>query len=207
MWIGLGQATVDGIRKSVGSFGKVREIVLMPKQDWEDGIAQASVTVTGDETRKLNALEKGQAGSLRSIARLLVGLSADEGSAPTSSSNEVKAVPKPSERRIKMSTVIDQGDDTEIAALDQTEVRKLFETFKGTNDDLEVSSDEKCDGTPLQAVRSKLLADVVPYADFGVFRPYGQRFARAMKLKAQIWVPERGTYVPTEMPGPANFRE
>ena len=79
-----------------------------------------------------------------------------------------------------------QGDDTEVAALDQAEVRRLHERFKASNDDLEASSGEECDGMQFQAVKSKLSADVVPYADFGVFRPYGLRLEREIKFKAQV---------------------
>ena len=56
-------------------------------------------------------------------------------------------------------------------------------------------------------MKSKLDADVVPYADFGVFGPRGARFAKIVKYTAQIWDPATCTFTPKEFKGPRTLDE
>ena len=72
---------------------------------------------------------------------------------------------------------------------------------------VEPESDEKCDGAQLQAVKSKLDADVVPYANFGVFGPRGARFSKIVKCTAHIWDPTTCTCTAKEFKGPRTFDE
>ena len=83
----------------------------------------------------------------------------------------------------------------------------LHERFVASNDNVERESDEECDGAQLQAVKSKLDADVVPYADFGVFGPRGARFAKIVKYTAQVWDPTTCTHTPKEFKGPRTLDE
>ena len=76
-----------------------------------------------------------------------------------------------------MRTVLDQHDDCEIPIMDAA-TRTLHARFAASNDNVEPESDEECDGAQLQTVKSKLDADVVPYADFGVIGQRGARFAK-----------------------------
>ena len=57
-WIGISSDLLVALRCSLGSFTLVRQLALMPRGAWEDGL-QACVL----EDRPLNALEMGQAGS------------------------------------------------------------------------------------------------------------------------------------------------
>ena len=91
--------------------------------------------------------------------------------------------------------------------MDAAAVRALHARFVASIDNVEPESDEECDGAQLQAVKSKLDADVVPYADFGVFGPRGARFAKIVKYTAQVWDPTTCTYTPKEFKGPRTLDE
>ena len=67
--------------------------------------------------------------------------------------------------------------------------------------------EEEASADQLAAPRGKLDLDVVPFADFGVFRPYSERLKRALRFQAQIWCPEECSYVTRELPGPSSFEE
>jgi len=106
-----------------------------------------------------------------------------------------------------MSTCVDQADDTEVLAMNSAEARTIIETFAVQNDGIAPDSDEECDATQLQALKTKLDMDIAPYADFAVWRPYGIRMARMMKFRAQVWRPESAQFITTEMAGPPNHDE
>ena len=110
-------------------------------------------------------------------------------------------------RKVCMRTVMDQRDDYDIPIMDAGAVRALHARFVASNDNVEPESDEECDGAQLQAVKSKLDADVVPYADFGVFGPRGARFAKIVKYTAQVWDPTTCAYTPKEFKGPRTLDE
>ena len=102
---------------------------------------------------------------------------------------------------------MDHRDDYDFPIMDAGAVRALHARFVASNDNVEPESDEECDGAQLQAVKSKLDADVVPYADFGVFGPRGSRFAKIVKYTAHVWDPTTCTYTPKEFKGPRTLDE
>ena len=119
----------------MGDFKLLREIVLVPQSAWDIGVqatravglpapASPGGTVPPSRPRRaLTALELGQVGSLRRVCRLRLGLPAVEGVAavvPTAvASGTVLSAglvpPTMVPRKVKMSSIFDQEDDTEIA--------------------------------------------------------------------------------------------
>ena len=67
--------------------------------------------------------------------------------------------------------------------------------------------EEEATADQLAALRTKLELDVVPFADFGVFRPFAARLGRALRFQAKIWCPDEGAYITRELPGPSSFDE
>ena len=49
--------------------------------------------------------------------------------------------------------------------------------------------------------------DIVPFADFGILRPFGARLERSLKFAAKIWNPEKQEYLAKELPGPSSHAE
>ena len=108
---------------------------------------------------------------------------------------------------MKLATVLDQADESEVQALDVGEVRELALKFKVLNSGVSAQPEEEASPDQLAALRLKLDMDVPPYADFAVFRPHGARLGRTLRFTARIWVPEDGAYVNKEIPGPSTFEE
>eukprot|EP00971_Amphidinium_carterae_P333527 6468308-Amphidinium_carterae.1 len=110
-------------------------------------------------------------------------------------------------RTIKLANTVDQGDDTEVVAMSIADARKLHQCFKKQNDGLAPTGDEEATPEQMQGIRTKLSADVVPFADFGILRPHGGRLGRALRFQAKIWNPESGEFFARELPGPSSFEE
>ncbi len=98
-------------------------------------------------------------------------------------------------RKIKMSSILDQADDTEITPWTPARMRSDMAAFKSSNDDEEPEPDEEVSVGQLAALEFKLATCAAPCPDFGVWRPFGARMARALKLTAHHLTPG-GDYVP-----------
>ena len=185
--------------------------------------------------RALRPLELGQVESLRRIARLRLGLPAAEeraagspmatpgaeggGGAPAGAAGSggaggagAPAVATGTAgtvaltRRFKMSSVFDQGDDTEISTWTAARMRTVMAAFKAANDGEEPEQDEEVTADQLAALEHRLNSGACPCPDFGVWRPYGHRLARQLKLTVHHITPG-GDYVPYEVAGPPSFSE
>ena len=67
--------------------------------------------------------------------------------------------------------------------------------------------EEEATAEQLAAVNARLEMDVVPYADFAIFRPYGCRLLRNLRFVSQVFDPATGTYSKRELPGPPTIVE
>ena len=218
-WVGIPSDAWNAFNEELGGVTRVRDVVNISTTDWENAIAVTSIaTQTGIVS--LKPLHRGQLGSVRSVCRLLMNLPVDHdpqrraGTHPVPDEEGVTVAKRTDEsgaglgtRKVCMRTVLDQRDDYEIPIMDAAAVRALHARFVASNDNVEPESDEECDGAQLQAVKSKLDADVVPYADFGVFGPLGARFAKIVKYTAQVWDPTTCTYTPKKFKGPRTLDE
>jgi uncharacterized membrane protein YgcG len=155
-------------------------------------------------------MELGQVGSLRRVCRLRCGLMAVEGvlAAPPAGLGPGVGVasphPVPAGRKVKISSVVDQGDDSEIIPMDPARLRALLAAFRHANDGEDPQEEEEITGDQLAGLDSKIQSGVAPYADFGVWRPFGARLDRSLKFVALV-LDARGQWVRKEISGPANF--
>eukprot|EP00972_Heterocapsa_arctica_P072208 10664669-Heterocapsa_arctica.AAC.1 len=60
------------------------------------------------------------------------------------------------------------------------DVRRLAKRYRDSNDGLDALDDEEASADQIAGVRAKLDADVVPFADFGILRPFGNRLGRTL---------------------------
>ena len=102
---------------------------------------------------------------------------------------------------------IDQAEEFDVDAMPVTNVRTLIRQYAAVNSGVPAHPDEAPSAEQLAGLRSKLDADMAPYADFGVFRPHGMRLSRSLKFSAKIWLPESCSYVQREIPGPATWED
>ena len=233
-WIGMRDDTFEAVCDAMGGLDMLREIVLIPAKAWDEAVLTVRIKVPGagdtpPSDRAPRPRELGQIGSLRRIARIRLGLPPDEaggvgsasGSAgsgggqldvfggtqplPIASANAL-AVPQSIGRKVKMATVFDQGDDSELAPWTPARAREVLASFVAANGGEEPDPDEEPSADQLAALDLRLRAGGSPCPDFGVWRPHGRRLARQLKLQAMRITPE-GTYVPYEIAGPPDFAE
>ena len=140
------------------------------------------------------------------------GVCAPGGTLPIAGADQPNALAsfvamEPSAGRIKLSSVLDQGDDTEIKPLTVPELRVLLETWKAhCNDGEDPQEAEETTGDQLSALAYRIRSGATPYADFGIWRPCGADLGRALKFVAWFLSPG-GEYTKRELSGPASFAE
>ena len=108
-----------------------------------------------------------------------------------------------SERKLKLSAVVDQADDSEFTIVEDHLKAKRYQRYI---DVMGGPPEEECEPSleQLSALHRKVfILQSPPYTDFGVFGPYGRRLLRSSKFKTFVLTPEG--YTTKEIPGPANF--
>ena len=108
-------------------------------------------------------------------------------------------------RTVKLASVLDQGDHTEVALASQSDM-DMWHAAHITA--MGAAPAEAAEPTLEQAsaLDNRIKAGLSPYADFAVFVPYGRRGLRAMRFRT--WTPVGdGTYTSKEVPGPENWMQ
>ena len=109
--------------------------------------------------------------------------------------------------KVKLSTVLDQGDDSEVKPLNVDALRGLIVAWKATyNDGEDPAPNEEATGDQISALSFRLRSGATPYVDFGIWRPHGGAIGRIMKFTAHVAAPG-GEFHRKEVTGPSSFAE
>ena len=211
--------------RALGGPRLVRQIVAIPLASYSRALLELKVRVTTPgvdqapatvNERSLTPLEEGQVGTVRRVARLVMGLTPDEAGTPqpacsVSPAPESGAVASTSAqtgvRKIKLSTVLDQADDTEVLPLSTKVLRDAIEEWKVVeNDGEDPAEDEEATSEQITALDFRIKQGATPYADFGIWRPHGARLGRILKFLAFFAIPGGG-FQQREISGPSSFAE
>ena len=125
---------------------------------------------------------------------------------PASTTPTATPVPPAKERGIKMSSVIDQGDDSEFVpeslAVADRWVQRYISIMGAPPIEEEDATVEQ-----LSALNKRVsVLDLPPFVDLGVWLPFGRRALRVAKFRA--WIPDgAGAYIAKELPGPSNWTQ
>ena len=107
------------------------------------------------------------------------------------------------ERKMKLSQVLDQSDDGEFIVQSELTRAKWYMNYKkvvgGFPPEEEEPTIEQLSG--LQ--RRLEVQNVAPFVDFAIFVPFGQRHLKASRLRTYVLTAEG--YVTKDLPGPANY--
>eukprot|EP00435_Cladocopium_sp_Y103_P075273 s22_g55.t1 len=108
------------------------------------------------------------------------------------------------ERKLKLSAVLNQGDETEFTVAPETQKQVWLQIYANAIGDLPA---EQEDATTIQvsAIQKKLQMGQPPFADFGVFQPFGRKSHRAQKFRTYVMT--AGGYYTRELPGPSCFQQ
>ena len=182
--------------------------------------AHAAAGLAGDPpapTRALNPVEKARVESLRRVCNLRVGRPADD----TTALNPLvpPAVPGPplpttgggtpsssGHRRIKLSAVLDPTLEADIIMLAETEVTAMYDKYRTRFGDFP-SAESDVSRDQLASIQQITQAGAIPFADFSVFGPFGQRLLRKLTYMGYQLNPTTGDWIRKELPGPGSFHE
>ena len=212
-WLGAADTLGQAINTAMGGSPKLRDIVCIAPTDWEQACDGMEIPVSGTAARKLLPLEKGHLTMVRRIARLRLGLTAlpveaTVGAPTTGASPSVpetgSTAPAPTaDPSLKLSAVWHPTLDSVLVRMSSVRFRKLFSRYK-----------EKRGADPVEEIEPTLeqvsaavqviSADRAPYADFGVFGPYGRRLLQKFLCTAWNFNPD-GTWSRQQFPGAPTF--
>ena len=119
---------------------------------------------------------------------------------------QVQAGPVLKERVLKMSTILDQADESEVAPAARTDIDRWMSNYVSIMGAPPPEEEE-----PSEAQLSALHKRVVtlaqaPYTDFGVFLPFSRRAIKSVKFRTYFPVGD-GTFILKELPGPQNYQQ
>ena len=136
-WCGFDVGLLEGFEAAFGGLAAPREVALLTADEWAAGLA--GLQVAGGPAKPVHLA---RARVLRRVSRLLTGLPADEElqQQPLQQEQLQLAVPGPSAqlgasqgptaKRIKLSAILDQTDDTEDNLLDQSTLLMLYQRYE-----------------------------------------------------------------------------
>ena len=113
------------------------------------------------------------------------------------------ASPAQGERRVKLSSIADQGNDSDIFFLTNDEIDALYTEYHRI---MGADPAKDCEPTAdqISAINTLLKQGHPPFADFAIFTPHGRRMQRKLKFKSMQIQPD-GKYLPVELPGPSCY--
>ena len=109
-----------------------------------------------------------------------------------------------SERKIKLSSILSQVDDTETTVMSEKDLVAAYlrySTVFGDNERPPKESEPTSE--QLSAIFHLVNQNNVPYCDFSVFGPYGHRMIKKIKLSGYV-IGRDGTLQNVELTGPTN---
>ena len=108
------------------------------------------------------------------------------------------------ERVLKMSSLVDQMDESELLPPEVDQVNKWHTSYIMAMGALPEECEEPS-AAQLAALNKRVQSGQPPYVDFAVWLPYGRRSERSHKFR--VYVPlGNGEIQVREQPGPANFQ-
>jgi len=229
-WIGFEDSVdKDGVEREayssflsgLGSPAYVRQLVAIPADAWTAAILAWEVKVNTKVDGETKAtfvnptpVEMGHVGALRRIARLVMGLGSEQVPVQTETlalTNDVTSLPTNSPgiatlgQRILMSKVLNQNSDSEVVPLSADTLRGLLDDWiANINEGEEPTEEEEATSDQLSSLDALAKAGAIPFVDFGVWRPFGNRLGKALRFVIQVEKAD-GTRQSKEINGPDSF--
>ena len=126
------------------------------------------------------------------------------GSGGTTTSSPT-STPGVKERVLKMATLVDQTDESELLPPTPMQVDSWLQAYINVMG-APPQEEEEPTGAQLAALNKKLEAGLSPYVDFSVWTPFERRSSRAQKFRVYQPLGD-GSYLLRELPGPANLQQ
>eukprot|EP00435_Cladocopium_sp_Y103_P017556 s2656_g4.t1 len=194
-----------------------REVALIPRPIWD--LAMADVRIGPGPPLPANPptpVEAARLESMRRVCLLRMGRIPDLPGDIGPQAPAPLAAPFPpagggaagatasGSRKLKLSSILDPTLDAEIQSLPENEIAAMYERYKTRFGDFP-TSEADVSKDQLSALSQVLAASAVPFADFSVFGPHGQRLLRRQTFMAYQLNVSTGEWSRKEQPGPADF--
>ena len=191
-----------------------RVLGILNISDFEDAVKVWRVPGPANTDRAPTLAEVGKATLVGAACRSLTGLGelamlrnevAALKAAPGASGSTASATSSAATRRIKMSAVISQVDDSEVYMMEEKEIIKCYARYEAVYGLGErPSKDAEPTTEQLSCIGHLLAQGAPPYADFSVFGPFGHRLMKRIKLNG-LTIDRDGSLKSMELYGPSNL--
>ena len=109
------------------------------------------------------------------------------------------------EKVLKMSTLIDQGDDSELLPPSTMEINQWAQNYMALMGPFPDESEEPSSSQLAALAKRVFQCDSAPYVDFGVWGPRERKLSRSNKCR--IYTPlGDGSFLHKDFPGPPSYR-
>ncbi|CAE8651021.1 unnamed protein product, partial [Polarella glacialis] len=218
-WAGVDGELRGTLASSLGMETKIRDMVFVNRATWD--LTVGAITLSGatatDPRVPVPPVHQGRVEVVRRVCLLRCGMPMDTpGSSFASSSSGAGGTPSvvgaqpaasdpgsPAGRKLRLSSVVDQTLDADVVPLGQQAIQAMFTDYE-TKFGAEPHPDVEPTGDQLSALSQLTKSGSVPYADFSVFGPYGQRLLRKLVFVSFSLSPA-GDWQRRELPGPPDF--
>ncbi|CAK9001905.1 Uncharacterized protein SCF082_LOCUS7108, partial [Durusdinium trenchii] len=211
-WAGTTGEVHEQLMDALGKPSKLRDIAFINRTVWDNVVAGLKIDTSSGTTtseRDLTPVEASRIEIFRRVTLLRLGANPDHvgsSTAPPVVSIGVSPLPSTSTptsptRKLKLSSVIDPTLDAEIIQLEQSEVARMYSTYKAKfgdhpSQEVEPSADQ------LSGINQMLRSGALPYCDFSVFGPHGLRQLRKAVFTSYVLNVATGEWSKSEAPGP-----
>ena len=124
----------------------------------------------------------------------------DHGQASSSGAASLK------ERVLKMSSLIDQTDDSELAPPAKTQLDQWLNAYTAVMGSSPQEEEEPTEGQLAALHKRVYILLQPPYTDFAVWQPFGRKLQKTQKFRTHIPLGD-GTFLLKELPGPQNLQQ
>ena len=183
-----------------------RLVALVPETAME-GLIEAWVSGVSSPTLIDQASARLVARTCRLLSRLGLSLEQQRRAAAAASSAAAAVTPASgvAARKVKLSLILSQADDSEAVVLGEAELRAGFARYEALFGlGVRPSPDAEPTHEQLSALHHLVSTRQNPYADFAVWGPHGMRLYKRMKLAGQVFRAD-GSIHAIEVLGPPNF--
>lgn len=168
---------------------------------WQIAVALDSNSGAVTSRRAPSLGELGKAKLMARICRLMIG--GNTGHSP--GTPHPTAASSVAARKVKLSQILSQIDDTEVEVLDEKMLLVMYARYEqlyGKGQRPHPSREPSVE--QLTAIHGLITSGQNPYVDFAIFGPYATRLKKKLKFQG-LTLSKEGELVQTELYGPHNF--
>ncbi|CAE7256557.1 unnamed protein product [Symbiodinium sp. CCMP2592] len=213
------QAVWDALESKLGDFAdEIRNLAAIPANIF----ARSVESMTLADGSAPSVVQATQVGLVWRLARRCMwvesGRSIDDWVDPdpweslASTTRQATATPSAavvtdSERKVKMATILDQSDDSELV-VGKNSSKDFLQALERYIATMGAPPTEESEPSLEQylALKRRTSSGLPPYAEFSVFVPFARKALKASKFRSFVTVGE-GEYMLKELPGPASITQ